>query len=78
MNHSERTRLLESLAGGLTRRGLGVPARLALDVIAPLGVLASQAALFTRPLLPSQRWRDYVTALEDERAWGELRDLMDR
>jgi hypothetical protein len=77
MNADERTQLLQNLARGIQRRGLGTPARLVLDVLTPLGVLVGQAALFARPLLPTGTWRSYAAALEDERAWRELRDLMD-
>ncbi|HWQ12854.1 MAG TPA: hypothetical protein VNL77_08640 [Roseiflexaceae bacterium] len=78
MNHDERTTLLRELADGIARRGLAAPARIALDVIAPLGFLAGQAALFARPLLPHPRWRSYATALEDEAGWRALHELIDR
>jgi hypothetical protein len=78
MTPDERTTLLRDFAAGIDRRGLTTLARIALDVIAPLGFLAGQAALFARPLLPSTHWRNYAAALADESAWRELRDLMDR
>lgn len=78
MTPDERSQLLEHLAGGIARRGLTAPARITLDILAPLGVVAGQAALFARPLLPVERWRRYAAALADERAWHELRELIDR
>jgi hypothetical protein len=78
MDATERQRLLHELAQGIDRRGLTTLARITLDMIAPLGFLAGQAALFARPLLPSTYWRKYAAALADESAWRELRDLMDR
>lgn len=78
MNADERTQLLHELSEGIARRGLAGPARIALDLIAPLGFLAGQAALFARPLLPLARWRSYAAALDDERAWRELRELIER
>lgn len=72
------TNLLEQIADGLARRRLITPARIALDVVAPLGFLAAQAALFARPLLPVGRWRDYVAALSDEQGWRQLRDLLEK
>jgi hypothetical protein len=78
MNPDERTRRLQEIADGLTRRGLATPARIALDVIVPLGFLAGQAAQFARPLLPHGRWRGYASALEDEAGWQALQKLIGR
>ncbi|MFO7170566.1 MAG: hypothetical protein DIU80_021265 [Chloroflexota bacterium] len=77
MTPDERIPILQELAHGIARRHLEAPARIALDVIAPLGFLAGQIALFARPLLPSERWRMYAAALEDEESWGALRRLID-
>jgi hypothetical protein len=76
MDRSERAALLHDLAHGIERRRLGAPARIALDVIAPLGFLAGQMALFARPLLPKARWRSYAQALEHEESWRTLRELV--
>jgi hypothetical protein len=78
MTPDERTIILRRLANAITAHRLAAPARLALDVVAPLGFLAGQVALFTRPLLPSADWRSYASALADEQAWHELRALVDR
>lgn len=77
MNPSVRRQILQSLADGLAQRHLATPARLILDVVAPLGFLASQVALFVRPLTPLGRWHDYVAALADEEGWKVLHSLVD-
>ena len=77
MDPDERSRVLQELARGIERRGLAAPARIALDVIAPLGFLAGQVALFARPLLPGDRLRSFASALEDEASWQLLRRLID-
>ena len=69
--------ILKNLADGITRRRLTTPARMILDLVEPLGFLASQTALFVRPLTPFGRWRDYVIALEDEEGWKVLHSLVD-
>lgn len=76
MNSDQRQQLLQNLADTIARRGLAAPTRLALDALAPVGFLASQAALFMRPLMPLGRWRDYVMALEDEASWKVLQRLI--
>jgi hypothetical protein len=76
MNDDERTALLREIAGEIMQRRMRAPARMALDIVAPLGFLAGQLALFTRPLLPPGRWRNYATVLEDERAWSLLQTLV--
>jgi hypothetical protein len=77
MNPSMRRQILQNLADGITRRRLAAPARVILDVVAPLGFLASQVALFVRPLTPLGRWHDYVAALTDEEGWKVLQSLVD-
>lgn len=76
MDPNGRTRILQDLADRIARRRLTTPARMVLDVIAPIDFLASQAALFVRPLTPLGRWRDYVMALEDEEGWKVLHRLV--
>ncbi|MBK9715573.1 MAG: hypothetical protein IPO81_30470 [Kouleothrix sp.] len=78
MNAEQREQILQQLAAAIARRRLCAPARLALDAIAPLGFLASQVALFMRPLTPLGRWHDYVAALEHEQSWEQLRSLVDQ
>lgn len=77
MDIDQRTAILQNLAAGITRRRLQAPVCMALDIIGPVGFLASQVALFVRPLTPFGRWREYVTALEDEDGWNILRGLVE-
>jgi hypothetical protein len=77
MDSNQRTQILEQLAQAIARRRLTAPARLALDVIAPLSFLASQIALFLRPLTPLGRWHEYVAALDDEQGWKVLQRLVE-
>jgi hypothetical protein len=77
MDSNQRARILEQLAAAIARRRLTAPARLALDVIAPVAFLASQVALVARPLTPLGGWHDYVAALEDEQGWKVLQQLVD-
>jgi hypothetical protein len=76
MDPEQRAHILQELADGIARRRLATPTRVILDAIEPLGFLASQVALFARPLTPLGRWRDYATALEDEEGWKVLRTLV--
>jgi hypothetical protein len=78
MDSSRRLVILHALATGIARRRITTPARILLDLIEPLGFLASQIALFARPFTPLGRWRDYVMALEDETSWKVLQSLVDR
>jgi hypothetical protein len=77
MNSDQRAQVLQQLTQAIARRRLTTPARLALDVIAPLSFLASQVALFVRPLTPLGRWHDYVAALDDEQGWKVLQRLVE-
>jgi hypothetical protein len=77
MDDGRRAQLLQNLADAIAHRRLTVPARLLLDAIAPLGFLASQVALFARPLTPLGRWREYLAALEDEHSWRLLQSLVE-
>lgn len=78
MNPLARRQILQRMADGIARRRMVAPARLALDIIEPLGFLAGQVALFVRPLAPVGRWREYVSALSDEDGWKELHRLIDQ
>ena len=77
MNADQRTQILQQLAQAIARRRLSAPARLALDVLAPLSFLTSQVALFLRPLTPLGRWHEYVAALDDEQSWKVLQRLVE-
>jgi hypothetical protein len=78
MNTEQRTHILRQLAGAIARRHLVAPARIMLDVIAPVGFIASQVAQFIIPLTPHGRWRDYASALDDETGWKVLRQLVEQ
>jgi hypothetical protein len=69
---------IEQLAAALVRHGLTTPARMTLDALEPIDFVASQIALFFRPLTPIPRWRAYLSLLSDEAAWRELRALVNR
>jgi hypothetical protein len=77
MQADEREQILHGLANALARRRLQAPARIVLDTVAPLGMLASQAMLFMRPLLPNSRWRSYASALGDEQGWSVLQRFLE-
>jgi hypothetical protein len=77
MDSERRITLLQELANSIARRHLSAPARLVLDIFEPLGFLASQMALFVRPLTPFGRWREYLMALEDTEGWEILHRLVD-
>lgn len=76
MTHEQRAAILQQLAHALERRGLLAPTRIALDIIAPMGFLAGQAALFIHPFIPQGRWHSYVAALSDQDGWKALHDLV--
>lgn len=73
-----RIAILEELAASIARRRLVTPARILLDLVEPVGFLASQVALFARPFAPLGRWQEYVMALEDETSWKVLQSLVER
>jgi hypothetical protein len=78
MNADQRAQILQQLAQAIARRHLTAPARIALDVISPVSFLASQFALFVRPLAPLGRWHDYASALDDEQSWKVLQGLVEK
>ena len=78
MNADQRAEVLQQLAQAIARRQLTAPARLALDVISPLSFLASQFALFVRPLTPPGCWHEYVAALDDEQGWKVLQTMVEQ
>jgi len=73
-----RTEPIEQLARAIAQRGLTTPARIILDIIAPLDFLASQVTLFARPFIPGNRWTRTIDALCDARGWRMLHDLLNR
>jgi hypothetical protein len=78
MNRSPHNEPLEQLADAIAQRGLTAPARMMLDILAPLGVLASQMTLFVRPFVPGDHWTRYIDALSDAQGWERLRDILNR
>jgi hypothetical protein len=78
MNTEQRAHILRQLTAAITRHRLTAPARIMLDVLAPVGFIASQVAQFATPLTPQGRWRDYTSALDDELGWKLLRQLVDQ
>jgi len=72
------TESIEQLARAIEQRGLTTPARIMIDIIAPLGFLASQVTLFARPFIPGNRWTRTIDALCDARGWRMLHDLLNR
>ena len=77
MNVSADEQALTELATSLRQRQLAGAARVLLDIVEPVGFLASQLALFAQPLTPPGRWHQYVAALSDETSWRLLRRMVD-
>lgn len=77
MTHEQRTDILHQIARALEQRRLLAPARIALDIVAPIGFLASQAATFIQPFFPEGRWRSYVAALSDQEGWDLLQRMVE-
>jgi hypothetical protein len=78
MNTEQRADILRQLAAALARHRLIAPARIMLDVVAPVGFIAGQVAQLVTPLTPHGRWRDYANALDDEQGWKVLQQLVDQ
>lgn len=78
MDQQQQTLLIRQVADGLAARRLSGVAQLLLDIVVPVGFLASQLATFSRPLVPHGRWRSYVAAFETEASWTLLRDMVGR
>lgn len=73
-----RALAIHRLASGIERAGLAGPARLALDVLAPLDVISAQCALLVSPFTRGSRWQEYTSLLSEERAWQDLRSILER
>lgn len=73
---AERRALVEALAASIRRRALAEPALFALEIIAPLDLIASQSALFISPLAPGGVLRGYLAALDDPQGWAALREAL--
>jgi hypothetical protein len=68
---------LQQLVRSIEQAGLRDPLALILDALRPIDVISSQFAQFARPFLHGHSWRRYADALAEERAWHELRRLLD-
>jgi hypothetical protein len=77
-NESATPTPISRLASGIERAGLAAPARLLLDVFAPLDVINAQIALFVIPFTRGSRWKEYASALSNEHEWEELRRILSR
>lgn len=75
---NEHHESLEQLAAAIERAGLRAPATIALDMLCPLDVIASQVALFTRPFVRGTRLDSYAGLLAERTSWQELRRLLSR
>lgn len=77
MDAAQREQTLHTIANGIRQHRLETSARIVLEIIAPVGVIASQATLFVRPFIPVGRWADYLTAFEDAASWKQLHAALD-
>lgn len=78
MNHADSTEpQITALAATVQRLGLTTPVRICLDALIPVGFLASQCALFLRPLTPIATWRESLRVFEDEQSWATLRQALE-
>ncbi len=78
MDSQTREQQLNALAEEIERHGLRGPAQIFLGSISPISIIASQSLAVFRPLLPHGRWRNYVTALEDDTSWEALWRILER
>lgn len=78
MDKQHREKLLNTLVMLIVRQRLLTPMQVFMDIVMPVGFLASQVMLFVRPFTPYGRWRDCATALSDEEGWIVLQNLIKR
>ena len=78
MDTQTRDQYLHALAEAIERRGLSGPAQIILGTISPVGIIASQSLAVFRPLIPHERWRHYVDALDDQGSWEALWRILER
>ncbi|NJK79292.1 MAG: hypothetical protein HC876_06025 [Chloroflexaceae bacterium] len=76
MQPSDNTTTLQQLAHSIRRFGLTALATLLLDMLRPLDVLSSQAALFCQPYIRGHQWERYATVLSEPQNWHTLRHLL--
>jgi hypothetical protein len=76
MTPEEQQQALRELAATIERRGMLTPARMLVDTLAPLNIMASQIALAIRPLVPRAPWRLYISALGETESWQALQRIL--
>ena len=76
MNQEQRLNAIRELAERVAQHRMATPARMFVDAVAPLGFMASQAALLIQPFFPHGRWRSYLAALTDEQGWEALQRIL--
>ena len=76
MTPEEQEQALRQLATAIEQRGMLTPARMLLDALAPLNIIASQIALALHPLIPEAHWRLYISALGKTDSWEALQRIL--
>jgi hypothetical protein len=76
MTKEQYEQVLQRLAMQIEQRRLLIPIRLFVDTIAPIGVIASQFALFVRPFAPTNQWQEYLDVLSDQQAWSAFQRIL--
>lgn len=74
----DRQEALRRLAAHIERAGLRGPAMIALDLLCPLDVIASQLAIFSRPFVRGTHLDSYAQLLAERTSWQELHGLLSR
>jgi hypothetical protein len=70
---SQHEETLRHLVARIDRAGLRAPLALALDVLRPLDVVSSQAAIFVQPFVRGSGLERYAALLAEAEHWPELR-----
>jgi hypothetical protein len=76
MTPEEQGQALRELAAAIEQRGMLTPARMLVDTLAPLNIIASQIALAIHPLVPKAHWRLYISALGETESWEVLQRIL--
>jgi hypothetical protein len=64
---------LRQLVQRIDEAGLRVPLALALDVLRPLDIISSQAAIFVQPFVRGSSFEPYAAFLAEVEHWSALR-----
>jgi hypothetical protein len=70
---SQHDETLRHLVAHVDKVGLRTPLALALDVLRPLDVISSQAAIFVQPFVRGSGLERYAALLAEAEHWPELR-----